>query len=200
MSGSNPSMEKGVGVTTLSKLFDLTPMRIQQLATAGVVVKAGHGRYLLGESVRGYVKFLRERAETRGGSRELSEVKRLIAEEDLESKRRENAADRRENISTEKMRGMVRTATLRWDSALKAKLITEVPARVVGKDAAEVREEMRLVHGELGQISREMFIDEIEPELVPIAAAPEKTEEEEAAEVAEEINEADADDLSEDDS
>lgn len=176
MSGPNP--EKGVGVTTLAKLFDLTPMRVQQLASAGVVVKVSHGTYALGESVKNYVKFLRERADKSGGSIELSAVKKLIAQEDLKMKVRENANLDRETVASEKMVNMIYTGTHRWNSALKTKLVTELPSRVVGKDSAEIREEMRAVLVELSAISRGIFIDEIEPELTPMQRPAPATEQE----------------------
>jgi phage terminase Nu1 subunit (DNA packaging protein) len=50
-----------VDVGTLSKLFNLTAVRVQQLAKDGVVTKAERGRYDLWPSIRGYIKFLQER-------------------------------------------------------------------------------------------------------------------------------------------
>lgn len=49
-----------VVVGTLAKLFDLTEVRIQQLAQEGVVVKSGRGQYDLWASIRGYLKYLRD--------------------------------------------------------------------------------------------------------------------------------------------
>lgn len=45
------------GVTTLSKAFGLTAMRVQQLATDGVVVKKARGEYLLLASMRGICEY-----------------------------------------------------------------------------------------------------------------------------------------------
>lgn len=50
----------------LAKLFNLTERRVQQLAKEGVIPKAERGKYELVGSVRGYVKYLQERAEGRG--------------------------------------------------------------------------------------------------------------------------------------
>lgn len=47
---------------TIANLFNLTERRIQQLAKDGVIPKAAHGKYDLVGSVRGYVKYLQERA------------------------------------------------------------------------------------------------------------------------------------------
>lgn len=54
--------------TTLAKLFNLTPVRIQQLAKLGHVVKTAHGRYDLWASVSGYIRFLQERCNGKGVS------------------------------------------------------------------------------------------------------------------------------------
>lgn len=47
---------------TLAKLFNITDVRIQQLAKLGIVTKAARGRYELWQSIRGYIKYLQERA------------------------------------------------------------------------------------------------------------------------------------------
>jgi phage terminase Nu1 subunit (DNA packaging protein) len=46
----------------ISKLLDVTPRRVQQLAAEGVIPKAQRGKYELIGSVQGYVKYLRQRA------------------------------------------------------------------------------------------------------------------------------------------
>lgn len=54
-----------VSAPELAALFNLTDRRIRQLAAAGVIPKAGHGKYLLAEAVKGYVQFLQSRAYAR---------------------------------------------------------------------------------------------------------------------------------------
>jgi phage terminase Nu1 subunit (DNA packaging protein) len=69
---------------TLAKLFQLTERRVQQLAKDGIIPKAEKGRYDLAGSVRGYIRYLQERAAGRldGSYQEttdlLQERKRLI--------------------------------------------------------------------------------------------------------------------------
>jgi phage terminase Nu1 subunit (DNA packaging protein) len=50
-----------VPVSTLAKLFNLTSVRVQQLAADGIISKSGRGQYDLWSSVRGYIKYLQER-------------------------------------------------------------------------------------------------------------------------------------------
>jgi phage terminase Nu1 subunit (DNA packaging protein) len=50
-----------VDVGTLARLFNLTAVRVQQLAKDGIITKAERGRYDLWASIRGYIKFLQER-------------------------------------------------------------------------------------------------------------------------------------------
>ena len=50
-----------VPVSALAKLFNLTSVRVQQLAADGIISKSGRGQYDLWASVRGYIKFLQER-------------------------------------------------------------------------------------------------------------------------------------------
>lgn len=62
MSSPRPAADSPtVPVETLAKLFNLTAVRIQQLASDGVVIRAARGRYDLWASIRNYIKFLQER-------------------------------------------------------------------------------------------------------------------------------------------
>jgi phage terminase Nu1 subunit (DNA packaging protein) len=47
---------------TICKLLDLTPQRVGQLVSMGVIPKKERGRYELVPVVRGYIKYLRERS------------------------------------------------------------------------------------------------------------------------------------------
>ena len=49
-------------VAIIAKLLDLTPRRIRQLVDEGVIQRAEKGRYELVPSVRGYIRYLRDRA------------------------------------------------------------------------------------------------------------------------------------------
>ena len=55
-----------VPAETLAKLLNLTEVRIQQLAKDGIIVKETRGRYDLWGSIKGYVKYLQDRAIGRG--------------------------------------------------------------------------------------------------------------------------------------
>ena len=93
-SGS-PTVEVGV----LAKLFNLTAVRVQQLAADGVVIKHARGRYDLWASIRNYIKYLQERKVNQwdgngegGGDYEghrarLTKAKADIAEIDAELKK-----------------------------------------------------------------------------------------------------------------
>jgi phage terminase Nu1 subunit (DNA packaging protein) len=52
----------GHPVATIAALLDLTERRVQQLSAEGVIPRNSHGRYEVGLAVRGYVRYLRERA------------------------------------------------------------------------------------------------------------------------------------------
>ena len=53
-------------VDAISKLLNITPARIRQLVAEGIIPRAERGKYDLIRCVRGYVKYLQERAEGRG--------------------------------------------------------------------------------------------------------------------------------------
>ena len=66
-----------VPVSVLAKLFNLTSVRVQQLAADGIISKAGRGQYDLWSSVRGYIKFLQERKVNQWDSDDnLSDIKK----------------------------------------------------------------------------------------------------------------------------
>ncbi len=49
-------------VETIAELLNLTPRRVYQLTKEGIIPKASRGRYELVPAVRGYIKYLRDRA------------------------------------------------------------------------------------------------------------------------------------------
>lgn len=51
-----------VPLETICKILDLTPARISQLTTQGIIPRQERGRYEIVPVVRAYVKFLRDRA------------------------------------------------------------------------------------------------------------------------------------------
>lgn len=65
---ANDTATPTVPVGTLAKLFNLTEVRVQQLAKMNVVVKGERGRYDLWGSVRGYIRYLQDRAAGKGMS------------------------------------------------------------------------------------------------------------------------------------
>jgi phage terminase Nu1 subunit (DNA packaging protein) len=65
-----PDSSTGVERTVLTRLFDCDVRTITSLAERQIIVKVARGRYALVESVRGYVRHLREQAAARGATRE----------------------------------------------------------------------------------------------------------------------------------
>ena len=46
----------------IAKLLDISPRRVQQLSSDGVIPRASRGKYELVPAVQGYIRFLRGRA------------------------------------------------------------------------------------------------------------------------------------------
>lgn len=59
-------------VGTIARLFGLTAVRIQQLAKDGIIFKAGHGKYDLWRSIKGYIEFLQKNKYAASGNSEKS--------------------------------------------------------------------------------------------------------------------------------
>ena len=69
--------------------------------------------------------------------------------EKLRKMRRENEIQEGNTIPMDEVTAALRVATAKWDSVLTSKLDQEAPARLVGKDIAEIRAEMATIHDEL---------------------------------------------------
>lgn len=63
----NDTASPTVPVGTLAKLFNLTDVRVQQLAKMGVVKKSARGTYDLWGSIKGYIGYLQERSGGQSG-------------------------------------------------------------------------------------------------------------------------------------
>lgn len=63
-----------VDVNTLAKLFDLTVVRVQQLAVEGIVIKSARGKYDLWKSIRGYIQYLQKRRVNQHDSRDQDQT------------------------------------------------------------------------------------------------------------------------------
>lgn len=96
MSATTPSYP----ASTIAKLFNLTERRVQQLAKEGVIPKGERGKYDLIGAVRGYVKYLQERALGRsdGAYNDEADIK-------LERKRLIKAQADKTESENQKLRG-----------------------------------------------------------------------------------------------
>ena len=81
-------------VEFFGRLFNLTPRRVQQLASDGVIPKAGHGEYPLLASVQGYVKFLQERVSGDRKEEGWRDERARLAKEQADRVALENARER----------------------------------------------------------------------------------------------------------
>jgi phage terminase Nu1 subunit (DNA packaging protein) len=137
-------------VDTLCKLLDLTPRRVQQLTSEGVLVKVERGRYDLVKSVRGYIAYLRDRAlkadaaETEDTSRnrktaaeaEIAEIHRDTLKADR--LKRFDVADAWKRIASE-----VRTKSLGFPTRVTPQLMAFMKTKVRPAQIEEVlRNEM----------------------------------------------------------
>jgi hypothetical protein len=84
-----------------------------------------------------------------GADREIAEVKRLVALEQLRKLKRENEIGEGKTVPVDEVIAALREATAKWDSVLTSKLDQEAPARLVGKEIAELRAELSAIHDEL---------------------------------------------------
>lgn len=82
----------------LAKWLCLSERRISQLATEGIVVRKGRGRYLLRESVKAYIGALRDRHEAGPLKERELRLKCEKLEQDIDRRRDEIAAEVQTNL------------------------------------------------------------------------------------------------------
>jgi phage terminase Nu1 subunit (DNA packaging protein) len=92
-----------VDVGTLAKLFNLTAVRVQQLAKDGTITKGERGKYELWPSIRGYIKYLQERRVNQWDSGGEQDAPEYNTERTLYIKAKREAAQ----INTEVLKGRV---------------------------------------------------------------------------------------------
>lgn len=113
-----------VPVSTLAKLFNLTSVRVQQLAADGIIQKSGRGRYDLWPSVRAYIAYLQERKVNQWDSDEdnPTEIKKQQlrrTKEEADKLELQNARTRGELVPVFKVKRMGEQVM----SAIKTKLL-----------------------------------------------------------------------------
>lgn len=79
-------------VDAIAKLLNLTPRRIQQLAREEIIPRPEKGKYDLIRTVRGYVKYLQDRAEGRIEPRQLDDERTRLVKAQAERQELEIAA------------------------------------------------------------------------------------------------------------
>jgi phage terminase Nu1 subunit (DNA packaging protein) len=57
----DPKLPEAAGAAEMAEMLQLSPRRLQQLATEGIIPKISRGRYELAPVVQAYINYLRER-------------------------------------------------------------------------------------------------------------------------------------------
>lgn len=144
-------------VAVISKLLDLTPRRIRQLVDEGVIQRAEKGRYELVSSVRGYIRYLRDRAIGADAlpdeSARASRARLLKAQ--AEAQEMENAKNRGYLLSV----AMIERAWAEMAASFKARILSipgkAAPQVVSCNSISEVKAVLeRMVFEALDELSR----------------------------------------------
>jgi len=94
-----------VSPAVLAQLFDCDESMIRYLAKKGIVIKSGHGKYIVSQSVRNYIRHLRTIASGRCGDEEkqttLTAEKTRYAKEQADSLALKNQIMRGELVNVE---------------------------------------------------------------------------------------------------
>ena len=130
-------------VAVISKLLDLTPRRIRQLVDEGVIQRAEKGRYELVPSVRGYIRYLRDRSIGRDGeqSSDIASERARLTREQADKMAMENAKSRNELIPAPLVQKSIERAFSAFGSRIDAIPRKAVP-RLKGCSGDAAREKL----------------------------------------------------------
>lgn len=76
---------------TIAKLLDLTPRRVQQLASDGYIPRASRGKYKLVPAVQGYIRYLRACANSEATSADYERERARLTKMKADAAELENA-------------------------------------------------------------------------------------------------------------
>jgi len=99
-----------------------------------------------GWNIEEWRTFVEQRGLNKASSDVLSELKVLIAQEELKKKGRENAVAEGRIIEQETVSDFLRDWMAKMDLLLSSELEVNAPPLLAGKSIVEVREEMRRIH------------------------------------------------------
>lgn len=99
-----------------------------------------------GWNIEEWRTFIEQRGLAKASSDVLSELKVLIAQEELKKKGRENAVAEGRIIEQETVSDFLRDWMAKMDLLLSSELEVNAPPLLAGKSILEVREEMRRIH------------------------------------------------------
>jgi hypothetical protein len=99
-----------------------------------------------GWNIEEWRTFVEQRGLNKASSDVLSELKVLIAQEELKKKGRENAVAEGRIIEQETVSEFLRDWMAKMDLLLSSELEVNAPPLLAGKSILEVREEMRRIH------------------------------------------------------
>jgi hypothetical protein len=107
-----------------------------------------------GWNVEEWRTFIEQRGLAKASSDVLSELKVLIAQEELKKKQRENAVAEGKIIEQETVADFLREWTAKLDLMLTSELEVNAPPLLSGKSIVEVREEMKAIHDRIREATK----------------------------------------------
>jgi phage terminase Nu1 subunit (DNA packaging protein) len=130
---------------TIANLFNLTERRIQQLAAEGIIPKEARGKYDLVAAVRGYIKYLQDRAFGQDvGSSEFTSHRERLVKANADKAEMENDLMRGDSVPTDAVKFAVS------DFAAQAQSIFEgIPKRIKNSLPSLRAREMKILEREI---------------------------------------------------
>jgi phage terminase Nu1 subunit (DNA packaging protein) len=131
--------------STIANLFNLTERRIQQLAAEGVIPKESRGKYDLVGAVRGYIKYLQDRAFGQDvGTSEFTNHRERLVKANADRAEMENDLMRGDSVPTD----AVKFAIADFASQVKS-TFESIPKRIKHSLPSLRAREMKILEREI---------------------------------------------------
>lgn len=130
--------EPTYGVEIIARLLNLTPRRVQQLASEGVIPKEKRGQYPLAASVTGYCTYIQEKLQDPNGASKgnLNEERTRKTRAEADIAEMEAAKMRGDLVDAVEMKQALDLVI----SEVRAKLLNNAPTRIAARAKSERKE------------------------------------------------------------
>ena len=143
-------------VDTIARLLDLTPRRVQQLASDGYIPRASRGRYHLVSAVQGYIRYLRACANDEATSADYERERARLTKMKADTAELENGRLQGKLVDIDAVIDGVQQANARVRNQ-----VLSLPQRIAPKAATET--DITAIHEQVQEVVTDILAEMSDP-------------------------------------